>query len=503
MTRAALVITVVVILLTDLCPNGMTLASNCTLLPGGTVSQSGEGSIAVTYNPTPANSLAINKGEEKEAFGIKIKATGADMNVNRVWVNLTAGTISPRIWLAADKATLLDGSTVLSEIMLSSSTVTEVTAGSEYQLQFNGLNVNVPKDATKVLSVKISRPTLTSNSGTILIAANDVSVRAIDSAGLSEAYTIAATRTLNLANVTGATGTLTATLASSSPDAQSVSGLSTTSGVTTAVKLMDVSLKATDGPINITALSGTITPTGCTSAECLSSVELRDGSAVLDSVAGANTFAFSDLSIDIAEGATKVLSIYGLVNPISATLVAGESVIAAVTAVTATTGTDFTSASITPTVTGNAQYFFQYAPSIAFVSASADNTGVDNKDGTYSLAFSVTAPAGSDIYVDADGATLTAVAKTAAKGGTLASSITSSTTTKGAVATGFHKVVAGSKTTFTVTGYVPAGGTAGFTGMKAVNVTWTATDHATSPTPITQTWGLDDIKTGEVYVKAS
>ena len=375
------------------------------------ISASGEGSIAVTYNPTPTNSLAINKGEEKEAFGIKIKASGSDMTVNRVWINLTDGTsASPRIWLSADKATLLDGSTVLGEIALSSSTVTEITAGAEYQLQFNGLNVTVPKDGTKVLSVKFRRPTLTSDSGTILIAANGVSVRATDGAGLSDAYTIAATRTLNFANVAGATGTLTATLASTSPANRAVNGLSTTSGVTTDVKLMDFNLKATDGAINVSALSGTITNAGTcadtgTTSECLSSIELRDGSTVLDSVTGANVFAFADLSVDISADTTKMLSVWAKVNPVLASnVVAGDSVYAVVNSITATTGTDFTAIVDSFSVTGNAQVFYADGINVSLVSKSATktvspDTATTTDSGSYVINFDVTA-VGADMYLD-------------------------------------------------------------------------------------------------------
>jgi hypothetical protein len=217
------------------------------------------------------------------------------------------------------------------------------------------------------------------------------------------------------------------------------------------------------------------------------------------------------LSIDVAKDTTKVLSIWAQMNPIGTPGAGYTSKGAGITATldsSATVATDSGYATVAVSSAdpvGNTQYMFQYAPTIALVSASASNTGVDNKDGTYSLAFSVTAPADRDIYVDADGATLTAAAKTVSgNGGTLAKSITASgVTSKGAVATAFDKVAAGTSRTFTVTGYVPAGGSAGFTGIKAVSVDWTDTDHATSPAPIVQTWGVSSLKTAEVYVKAS
>lgn len=500
-----------------------TTGMSCAGTPAPVVSASTEGSIAVSYDAVPANNLAINKGESKVAFGIKVKATGSDMNVNRVWVNLTAGTISPRIWLAADTATLLDGSTLLGEISLSAGTVNEVTVGSEYQLQFNGLNFVVPAGTTKVLSVRFSRPTLTTNSGTILIAANGVSVRAIDGTGLSEAQTISATRTLNFANVAALNGTVTASLDSGSPVIKSVAGISATAGVLTPVKLMDVKLTSADGPINVYHISGTITASGCTAVECLSAVELRDGSTVLDSVTGAATFAFDDLSIDIATDGSKVLSIWGQVNPISATLLKGEGVYATVDDVDATTGTTFADVSIAPSVVGNYQYFFQYAPTLALNTAGTtveqvEGSAVGKKAINAALSFTVTAPLNSDIYVNATDGLIcggtypvtkigNAACNSATIGGTMAAATVtvsgSSSKGTGTLAT-WDKVAAGTSRTFTLEGYIPDGNAAGMTGMTmATNgLQWTDTDNVTivGTDTIEQTWGLTDFKTGTKYV---
>lgn len=473
------------------------------------ISATGEGSLAVSYDAIPANSTTVNKGEEKAVMAIKLKATGSDMKVTRVWLD-----IGTRAWLSADKVTLLDGSTVLSELPLSASTVTELVAGSSYQLQFNNLNVTVPVGTTKVLTFKVSRPALTTANADVVVAITS-SVRAVDMAGITNTYafTTLGTRTWDMTAVSATTGTLTTALSASSPAAQSISGLSATASVVTAVKLADINFKGEDSAINITQLVATIAATSGTEAYAVAAVELRDGTNVLSSVAlSTHTATFPSLSIDVAKDTTKVLSIWAQMNPIADAdadgyTVKGAGFTATLTSAS-TVATDAGYATVTVSsanVVGNAQYMFQYAPTLALVSSSAANTGIDNKDGTYSLAFSVTAPSDRDIYVDADGATLTAVAKTvSAKGGTIADSITASgTTSRGAVATAFDKVAAGTSRTFTVTGYVPAGGQAGFTGIKVVNVTWTDTDHATDPAPITQTWGVSSLKTAEVYVKAS
>lgn len=483
------------------CASGALFSSTTGQACAGTtpvVSTSGEGSVAVSYEGTPSDSLAVNKGEAKAVMGIKIKATGSDMKVTRLWLD-----IDKRIWLYADSISLLDGSTVLATIPLSASSVTEVTAGSSYQIQFNGLNFVVPVGTTKVLTVKISRPTLTNSSGNVALAATS-SIRTVDGAGISDTYTLGA-RTWNLAAVAAATGTLTASLDAGSPLTQSIAGLSATSGVTTAVKLMDIKLKATDGPVNITALSGTLTAAGtCTAAQCVATTELRDGSTILDSVTGAGTFAFADLNVDIATDTSKVLSVWGLINPISATLVKGDAITAAVTSITATTGTTYTAITDSFSVTGNKLYFYQYAPTLTLGATSAssvEGSAVGKKQGNFSIAFTVTAPTGSDIYVDT-ATTLAAVAKTVtAKGGTLATSSSVSGVASTGATSSYDKVNAGASRTFTFTGTVPDGGTAGFTGMKIVSIKWNETDSTSGTT--TQTWGLSDFKTTEVYVTAS
>ena len=473
-----------------------------------------EGSVTVTYDPIVINSTSVYRGEDKAVMGIKVKATGSDMTVTRLWLD-----INTRIWLSADSVSLLDGSTVLATLPLSASTVTEITASSVYRLEFNGLSFIVPIGTTKVLTVKVNRPLATTADADVTVATTS-SLRAVDAAGISESYALA-TRTWVFAATVASEGTLTATLNAGSPAIQSVSGISATASTLTPVKLMDFDLKATSGAVNITAIAGTISPTGCTSAECLASVELRDGTTVLSSVAGANALSYTSLNIDIAADTTKTLSLWGKVNPISATLVAGESVHAVVNSITATTGTSFTAISDSFSVTGSEQYFFQYAPSLALGTVSATQADESTsttvyKGGNYSIAFTVTAPAGSDICVDRSvamevvnayngGTTVSGLSKSDTGtniGGTLvtASGVSGvSSLCTGSGATAYDKVAAGTTRTFTVTGYIPHGGTtAGYNGMHLDAISWTSTN--TSAGLLIQNWGLSDFKTGTAYL---
>ena len=478
-----------------------------------------EGSATVTFDAIPINNTTVNKGENKAVMGIKVKATGSDMKVTRLWLD-----VGTRIWLSADSVSLLDGSTVLATLPLSASTVSEITVGSLYQIQFNSLNFVVPVGTTKVLTVKVNRPVATAANADVVVAVTS-SLRAVDMAGITDTYAFTALgpRTWDFTAITAETGTLTATSNVGSPAIQSVSGLSSTAGVLTPVKLMDFDLKAKDGAINVTALSGTMTKDSGTcavaGAECFASAELRDGTTVLDSVTGAADFAFDELNIDIAADTTKTLSVWVQMNPISATVVAGSGIHAVVDSITATTGTTFASIDDSFSVTGNVQYLFEYAPAIALGIVSAIQTDESTsttiyKGGNYSIAFTMTAPSGSDICVDRSVAMInvndhnatgtSGVSKsntTSDIGGTLAPASTISGVTSvcnGDGAGDYDKIAAGTTRTFTITGYIPHGTPAGYNGMHIDGISWTSTN--TSAGLLIQDWGLSDFKTGTAYL---
>ncbi|MFA6393148.1 MAG: peptidoglycan-binding domain-containing protein [Candidatus Paceibacterota bacterium] len=503
------------------CASGAAFSSTtgqaCTATP--VVTTSGEGSATVTFDSTPINSTTVNRGENKAVMGIKVKATGSDMKVTRLWLD-----IATRIWLSADTVTLLDGSTVLATLPLSPSTVTETTVGSAWRLEFNNLNFVVPVNTTKVLTVKVSRPTATAANTDVVVAVTS-SLRAVDGAGITDTYafTTLGTRTWDLADAATATGTLTNVLSTSSPVAQSVSGLSTTAGTLTSVKLMDFDLKAKDGIVNVTDITGTITTAGtCTAAQCISSIELRDGTTVLDSVAGAGTFAFAELDLNIAADTTKTLSIWAKVNHIASSyVVAGDTLTAVVTNVTGTSGPLYTAANATPDVTGYAQHLFQYAPTFALVntadyptsavSANENTSTTLNTGGDYKLSFSVTAPAGNDIFINTPGFAVGQVnvptKTTFGVGGTIVvSSAVSGATLKGSTLTTWDKIAAGQTRIFTLTAHIPHGGNAGYAGIKintaaTTGINWSAAE--TDSTGIVQIWGVDDLKTGTVYITAN
>jgi len=142
------------------------------------------------------------------------------------------------------------------------------------------------------------------------------------------------------------------------------------------------------------------------------------------------------------------------------------------------------------------------------VQVDESTSGSSIKSGSYKLSFSVTAPTCSDIYVDTATTaraleytpfpTTPGFSKTnKINGGTLITSVTvSGATSKGSY--GQDKVSAGVTRYWTVSGYIPHGGTAGYVGMMMAGIRWNMKDLSYGSTD--QTWDISNIKTPSVYV---
>jgi hypothetical protein len=200
---------------------------------GGGVSQTGaEGAISVSINPSPANGVKLYEGDSKvSVFGIKIKATGSDVDVQRTTLRFSAQPYSYFTNLY-----LYDGDTQIATSALTSDTVSKVST-TDYEITLSGFTskVIVARDATKVLTAKldvlpgISSGLLTSGTVNINVGMpSTTAIRAVDQAGLNQyngvMYTGDATtyRTFSVNESQAANATLTASLNSSSPKARNV-----------------------------------------------------------------------------------------------------------------------------------------------------------------------------------------------------------------------------------------------------------------------------------------
>jgi len=136
---------------------------------------------------TPANGTQVRASQTDVAvMAFETRAYSSDMTIQRVNVDF-----SFRPWLYLRDVSLWDGSTLVGRINVSSSNVEEITVGSDYRVVFSGINVLVPKDATKVLTVKVSTlgSPLTGTWAAVTgetVTLNGQAVRAIDTAGLNQ-----------------------------------------------------------------------------------------------------------------------------------------------------------------------------------------------------------------------------------------------------------------------------------------------------------------------------
>lgn len=146
------------------CPNGNLLANNCaavattTTLPAGCTSTTGYSpttgascSTGTTGVTNGTNGALIASQSSAVSFGVTVNA-GTTTNLDAVKLQATSGPVqvtsvdlhmNVRPWLYFSQLTLSSNGTTLATLPLSSSNATEVTVGSDYLINFAGLNYTV------------------------------------------------------------------------------------------------------------------------------------------------------------------------------------------------------------------------------------------------------------------------------------------------------------------------------------------------------------------------
>lgn len=483
-----------------------------TPTPTPTPSSGNEGSVTVTLESSPGNNTEIAYNQTKAVEAIKFKSTGSAMKINRIDFNFNS-----RLWRYATTAAVYDGSTKVAEMALTQGSFEEITTGSDYRLRM-ALDYTVPKDASKVLTLKITAPSIITNPPvTIIATVNANAVRATDEAGLTqyEPTSALATRTFKIKENT--TGELTVTLDAASPDESTaiVDDVNTTEDVPLAI----VNLKATNNDVTVHELVFDIATTTASVDDVADAIKLYKGSTLvgtgtLTTGSTAETATFSDLDEVIAKDATVKYTVkadmkaddgvnYSDAETISASLTANATSIDAEDA-------DFnslTNSEIGGTAaTGNDQHLYVVAPVISFISASASKTAAqitgESDHGNYTIRFSVKAQ-GADIYVDK---TVTMDASPA--DGNLsfedvASNGAATITSTGVLASSADeqsnsfKIVDGTTETFTLTVSADTD-TATFLKETLSGLSWGLSNSSLLAGPVT--YGFDDFKTDNVYL---
>lgn len=374
-----------------------------TTVPGETttttVAGATEGTLTVTQNPLPGSATVTLYGGNvnKEISAYKMKATNSDIRVKRVTLQFGISTPSDFPWRDISTISVWDGSTLLKEVPAVAANFNEVTFGTTYTMQLDGLDVLVAKDTEKVLSIKataVSVPQYVGNM-TVLIAANGV--RGVDSLGLNVYGPSTALTAHTFAVTTAQAPTITTTAAIDSPLTGNFNASVTS---VTRVDLMKINVKVE--AVDMTFKGGTIT-VDTNGNTTLSAVELYDGSTLLASAATTTTgtVTLSSFTLPVSADTTKVLTVKGVIK---ANPTAASGVGVSLPNTTGLTGIDANGSAQgnTGAITGNTLTVYTASPVFALASAAgvvSDSTAASIGDvGDFSIGISITAN-GGDIYI--------------------------------------------------------------------------------------------------------
>jgi peptidoglycan hydrolase-like protein with peptidoglycan-binding domain len=244
-----------------------------------------EGTLTVTRNATPSSGSTVREGETRvPVLGLKIEALNSDLAIQRVKLNL--GTNTSIYTKVFNRVYLLDGSTVVAEMPLDSSTVFE--EGTTKFVQITGFNWVVPKNVTRVLTVAMDvHSTVKSadqGSKTITLPANGV--RALDGAGIDQqGPTASFSNSVTVSTSLVDNASLLLSLNTGSPDArEAICDQNSDEDECDELEVGRFDVKAEKDAVEITDFTISIAKTG-SGAATATTVYLYDGSTLIGSEA--------------------------------------------------------------------------------------------------------------------------------------------------------------------------------------------------------------------------
>lgn len=473
-----------------------------------TTPSGGEGSIIGTIAASPASGAKVYIGQTDVPVGaINVKAVNSDVRVDRLDILLDT-----RPWLYLSSVTVSDG-TVSKTVSVTQSNSTEITVASSYMFRIDGLNINVPKDTVKVLTVKVTG-ILPAGETTkaIILTFNTNAVRGTDGAGISQyAPTgVLATRTFTVQ--TGDTAALEVSANADNPKARNI--LVQETAVTQGVTLLRADVKAKNNDAILRSVSVAL---GSHTTGISSVLYLYDGDTLLGSTSTAATSRFDNLSLRITKDTTKTLVVKADILAQSGNYVVGSSSTStlpyASSSLVAEDAATFAAVNVTGSdVLGAQAYVYLKAPSIALVSQSmsaafapaGSTSTLCEANGEIKIRITAN---GGDIYIAPYASDQASSGISATTTATLASTTYAmmSFTTDAEMMTNAYKIPSGTYKDFTFTARLRngPGGSAGWYYLSLANVKWAITDAATATSMAsytTQTWGLTDLKTGQVFL---
>jgi hypothetical protein len=405
-----------------------------------------------------------------------------------------------------------DGTTSKSVAVTQSNTI-ENTIGSNYTVRVEGLGILVSKDTTKKLTVSVSSSGLPVGATSCVVGMNFPmnSVRATDGAGVSQyGNTSAAVGARTFTVKTGDNGTLEVSVNSDNPKARNV--MVEENSTTQNVELMRINVKAKNNSVIIRNIS-MATLASDTLATVMPVVRLYDGSTEIASTStttGASS-TFGDLNLTVAKDTTKTLIVKGDFSKQSGNYSEGTYVYGRIAAADITGEDASTYATVEGSgsdVDANNAYLFLKAPTFALVSQSISNvagtSGSTSQAATAVIRFNVTAN-GGDVFVRNYDSTAASSGVVAQAQDSATGTVAQTFTTNATAGTYAWKVSSGETKYFEVTTVITNEeeyDTGYFVGAELLDIKWGTSDVDADASYTTQTWGIDDLETGKVYINA-
>ncbi len=459
---------------------------------GSFVMDGTDGSITMSYSPYVTSSQTIKKGETKDIYAVKLKATSGKTAVTRFDIHF-----SERPWLDFTKLTLRDinGNVLATKFLSGPSDVTEVTVGTDYLVRFEGFTyvVDPAVEATLVVSATVQTASDKITGQTVTVSLPAGSVRTINGKGFTDSLGGLSSNTIVLSQ-TGSNGAIYTRVSPSTPDTRIVT--TSASQTTTDVVLGTVSLKSQNQSSTINALSFTIqtmnsalTAQGPQASSIFQNVRLKVGSQTYGATTLGTTTTFTNLSLNLPQDqwvdAQLVADVVANTSSVAASTTLVASSIVGVDANYNTISTSNSGTIVGSNVSANNTTFLTAGVSVSNMSASYTLTTSGANGNTTGAAvtftFTLTNTGNSDVYISKIPSVALATSTAGSSGGVEASStltyVTASPSTYAAdtgtaPTSGAYVIPAGASRTFTYSGAMNnANGSGTTAGLKVFKIT--------------------------------
>ncbi|MCF7865703.1 MAG: peptidoglycan-binding protein [Candidatus Pacebacteria bacterium] len=461
--------------------NSMTGAACTTTTVTTPVVTSGvEGTLDQKLAATPSNEANIQTSTDVPVYGIELRGKIADMVVQTLDLQVsvtptTGGSENPSTLINTIK--VWDGSSVVATIPVNSTTFTK-DSNQDYYARISGLNFVLPANSVKTLVVSFSTNSIDTDRTVVIDGYRTNSLRAVSGNGVSSFYSLdALTRTHTFKKPGSSTLTLSA---ASSPLRSQNYRINPTNGVEN-VPLLTFNVKSETGASKLQSLVVNV----ATTTSALQTVELWDGSTKIGSENAAGTVTFNNLeSIVVGQDVTKTLTLKGNWSSSAAD---GSSASTSVASVTFEKPNG-TSASVSTPVYGVYHYVYKTAAQWTLAGtptiSKTTNQNGSTTEMTATFTFNVTALGGTIKQPVAADFTIVAATSTANP---------IATAVGAPVVIPNNNVSDGSTAQVSVTATLGTGSVvhSGQYGFVISQINW----GTTTGSQVSQTWGLDDIKT--------